>query len=266
MANSGDADVTALLGGRVRLLQPRRGFRAAIDPVLLAAAVAPRPGDRVLDVGAGSGAAALCLAHRQQDISVIGIDCDAHLVALAASSARCNGVDHRLSFVAADVAAPGTAGRPAVIAAESVDHVMTNPPYMTAGHGRRPANPARAAATVEAGADLDAWLRFCVRTLRSKGTLTMIHRADRLDAVLACLRGRVGDLRLFPLWPGGGRASKRVIIAGRKGSRAPLRLLPGLRLHAADGRYTPAAEAVLRGGEGLAIWDERLTPEAPRST
>lgn len=87
---------------------------------------------------------------------------------------------------------------------------------MTAGHGRRPANPARAAATVEAGADLDAWLRFCVRTLRSKGTLTMIHRADRLDAVLACLRGRVGDLRLFPLWPGGGRASKRVIIAGRK--------------------------------------------------
>lgn len=254
MATSGDIAESALIGGAVRLLQPRRGFRVAIDAVLLAAAVAPRSGDRVLDVGAGSGAAALCLAYRQQDITVTGIDCDGRLLAMAAESARRNGLDHCVSCVAADVAAPATIGSPTAVAAGSADHVMTNPPYRTAGTGRTPADPARAAATVETTADLAAWIRFCVRVLRPKGTLTVIHRADRLDAVLACLAPRIGDVRLYPLWPGGGRAAKRVIIAGRKGSRAPLQVLPGLCLHGPDGRFTASAEAVLRGGEGLDLW------------
>lgn len=238
-----------LLDGRVHLRQPAEGFRASIDPVLLAAAVPAMAGDTVLDVGSGTGAAALCLAARVAGVQVTGIEADRVLVRLAADNAESSGLAAQVRFYASDIAAPPVRLPPA-----SFDHVMANPPFVAAGSGRTPRDAGRAQAMVEGPLKLAGWLAFCLRMVRPGGTVTIIHRADRLDEILAGVRERLGALAILPLWPREGEPAKRVIVAGRKGSGAPLTLLPGLVLHRPDGRYTPAAEAALRGGGVLALW------------
>jgi tRNA1(Val) A37 N6-methylase TrmN6 len=114
--------------------------------------------------------------------------------------------------------------------------------------GRSPSDAGKAAAHVEAGAGLEEWITCALTQLRRKGGLTVIHRADRLDQLMATLIGRAGEIVVFPLWPGDGKPAKRIIVRARKGVATPLRLLPGLVLHGTDGRYTPEAEAILRGG------------------
>jgi tRNA1(Val) A37 N6-methylase TrmN6 len=86
---------------------------------------------------------------------------------------------------------------------------------------------------------------------RPKGSITFIHRADRMEQLLAQLSGRAGEIVVFPLWPGQDKPAKRLLLRARKSVATPTRLTPGLVLHEADGRYTAAAEAVLRGGAAL---------------
>ncbi len=234
-----------LLGGRVVLRQPVDGFRAAIDPVLLAASINAQAGETVLELGCGSGAAALCLARRVDGVTVIGLDAQADLVALAAGNARLNKLHDRAGFFAADIGAPALAeGR--------FDHVMANPPYLVARDATLPPDPARAAAVAEGAADLALWLKTAAHLVRPKGSVTIIHRADRLDAIFAAAPKALGSPVLLPLWPGIGKPAKRVIVSWRRQGRAPFRLLAGLILHEADGGFTPAAERILRAG---ADWD-----------
>lgn len=233
-----------LLDGKVRLLQPEAGYRAAIDPVLLAAAVAAAAGERVLDAGSGAGAASLCLAWRCPDISIKGIEFDPQAVALARRNIALNELTGRVEAILGSIAAP-----PPALAGGGFDQAMANPPYQA--DGTRPADPGRAAAHIEGDLGLAEWVLACLALLRPKGTLTLIHRADRLDALLTALHGKAGEVAILPLWPMDGRPAKRVLVRARKGVRGPASLLPGLVLHRADGRYTPAAEAILRDGKGL---------------
>lgn len=245
-----------LLDGRVHLRQPAHGFRASIDAVLLAAAVSAKAGEAVLDVGSGTGAAALCLAARLEGVQVTGIEADRALVRLASDNAQASGVAARARFYLGDLAAP-----PIRLSPGSFDHVMANPPFTPASRGRSPRHPGRVQAMVEGPATLSGWLDFCVRMVRQGGTVTIIQRADRLDEVLAGLTGRLGALFVLPLWPHAGDVAKRVIVGGRKGSGAPLTLLPGLVLHRPDGSYTQAAEQLLRRGEALKLeWPVRGDP------
>ena len=236
-----------LLGGRVRLIQPADGYRVAIDPVLLAAAVPAGPGERVLDLGSGTGAAALCLTVREAGCRVSGLERELALVRMAQLSAERTGVAARVDFMFGDLLAP-----PPRLAPGSFHHAMANPPYLPQGGAASP-QPARAAAHVEGEAALEDWVRAALTMVRPKGTVTFIHRADRLDALIAAFAGRAGELVLFPLWPEAGRPAKRVLVRARKGVAAPARLAPGLVLHAQGGGFTEAAEAVLRGGAGLIL-------------
>ncbi len=237
-----------LLGGKVVLRQPASGFRASIDPVFLAAAVPVAGGEKVLEVGCGSGAASLCLAARVAGAFITGLDTDRALVRLAGGNAEANGVAGRVQFFVGDLLAP-----PIRLAAASFDHVMANPPFRSATDAQPSPDPARAAATVEGKAQLEDWLRFCLMMTRHNGTVTLIYAADRLDELLASLYGRMGGIAVFPLWPSGDRSkpSKRVLVTGRRGAKSPMTLMPGLVLHRPDGRYTEAAEAVLRHGQPI---------------
>lgn len=232
-----------LLDGAVVLRQPRDGFRAAIDSVLLAAAVPAGPGETVLEPGAGVGAAAMCLAARVAGCEITGIELQPLLVRLACENILRNGRAASVEVVEGDLARP-----PDRFVPGGYDHVMMNPPYLAAGRTVVSSDPSRAASHVEGEADLTQWLGFALRMLRAKGTLTLIHRADRLDDTLAALAGRAGEIVVFPLWPGrGDKPARRVVIRARKEVATPLRLARGLVLHEDDGRYTPEADAVLRG-------------------
>jgi tRNA1(Val) A37 N6-methylase TrmN6 len=237
-----------LLGGRVRLRQPAGGYRAALDPVLLAAAVAAEPGQQVLDIGCGAGAAMLCLLARVPEARAVGLEMQRDLVRLAGDNAILNGKAAQAAVMLGDLVQP-----PPRLSPGAFDHVMANPPHLERGRAHPAAAPAKAAATVEGAADLAAWVRFALAMTRAKGTATFIHRADRIDALLGQIAGKAGEVVVFPLWPRAGHAAIRVLVRCRPQIAAPARLAAGLVLHEADGRFTAAADAVLRGAAALEL-------------
>jgi len=251
MSDGAGPVVSTLLDGRLRCLQPLTGYRIAIDTVLLAAAVPASATGRLLDVGTGTGAAGLCVAARIAGVQIDGLEIQPEFADLARQNADINGLADRFHIVSGDVAKP-----PATIRPDSYDHVISNPPYVAAGKGRMPREPSRQLATMESNVDLSDWMSFCIRMARTRGTITVVHRADRVAEILAALAGRVGDLVIYPLWPGGdapSRPAKRVIIQGRKGMQGPTVLATGLVLHAPGGSYTDAARRVLVDAEALEI-------------
>jgi tRNA1(Val) A37 N6-methylase TrmN6 len=237
-----------LLDGRLRILQPMAGYRVAIDPIFLAAAVPAGPGDLVLDAGTGVGAAALCLAWRVPGARVRGIELQPDLLRLAIRNFELNGLAGRADAMLGDILRP-----PPRLAPGGFAHVMANPPHQAPGTGPSSPHTGKAAANREGEARLSDWVRFCFGMVRPQGSVTFIHRADRLEDLLAALAGQGGEIVVFPLWPGVGKPASRILVRARKANATPTRLAPGLVLHEADGRYTPAAEAVLRQGAGLVL-------------
>jgi tRNA1(Val) A37 N6-methylase TrmN6 len=237
-----------LLGGRVRVRQPTSGYRVAIDPVFLAASVPAEPHQLVLDVGCGAGAAMLCLAARVPQVRVVGLEMQRDLVRLAGDNAILNAMEARVSVMIGDLLHP-----PPRLSPGAFDHVMANPPFHERDRATPAATPGKAAATIEGDADLAAWVRFCLAMARPKGTVTFIHRADRLDALIGEIAGRAGEVVIYPLWPGEDRPASRILVRARKQIAAPARLARGLVLHRPDGRPTDRADAVLREGRGLEL-------------
>jgi tRNA1(Val) A37 N6-methylase TrmN6 len=240
----------AFLDGRLRLWQPRAGYRAATDPVLLAAFVPALPGERVLELGCGAGTAALCLAARIPGLELHGLEVQPAYAALARRNAAENGL--ALAVHEGDLRRP-----PAALRALAFDHVLANPPFHPAGVTGA-ADPGRDAAHREGEAGLADWIDAGLRRLRPGGRLALIHRTARLGAILAGLEGRAGAVEILPLAGRDGRPAERVLVRARKGRRAPLVLHAPFTLHegrAHDGdreSYTAAAQRVLRGMEALA--------------
>lgn len=237
-----------LLGGRVILRQPGDGYRVAIDPVLLAASVPAASAGRLLDVGTGVGAAALCFARRVPGARVTGLELQPDLVRLARENAALNDMQDRVSIVEGDILEP-----PRQLRAGAFDHVVANPPYLPADRADPPPHASKAAANVEGAARLADWVGFALSMAKPKGCITVVHRADRLDELLTLLHGRAGGIVVFPLWPKPGREAKRVIVRARPGVKTPARIAAGLVLHNEDGSYTDEALAILRDGEALTL-------------
>ena len=238
----------SILGGRVRLLQPPRGYRAAIDPVLLAAAVPALPGMRVLDLGTGTGAAALCLAARVPGVHVTGIEQDPVVAAAARAGVAASGLSDWVAVLTSDLAL-----WPAGLPMGGFNHVIANPPFLISGAATPPPDRQKRDANVEQGARLEAWVATARRALRPRGGLTLIHRADRFDYVIRALGASFGDIHLFPLWPRVGTGARRILVHARLGGRGPARIAAGLVLHEANGEYTAAAQAVLRDGQAISL-------------
>ncbi|MEO0866756.1 MAG: methyltransferase, partial [Pseudomonadota bacterium] len=214
MTSTSDSDLShdAFLGGRLHLWQPRRGYRAGVDPVLLAASVPARAGQSVLDLGCGVGAAALCLGARVPGLELLGVERQADYAALAVR----NGLD----AVTADLTQ-----LPDDVKARGFDHVLANPPYFDRAEGHAAQDRGREGAL---GVDtpLEAWVDVAARRLRPKGFLHMIHRAERVPDILGAATGRLGSAEIWPICPRVGKAAELVIFRARKEGRAPFVLHP----------------------------------------
>ncbi len=253
LADAGETEAVAdkadsLLGGQVGLYQPQGGYRVAVDPVLLAASVPAASTERLLDVGTGAGAAALCFAHRVPGSRVTGLELQPEMGALARRNVELNDMKGRVAILDGDLLRP-----PGELEGGDFDHVIANPPYLPAERADPPPDASKAAANVEGEAVLADWVDFALRMAKPKGAVTFIHRADRLDELLALFHGRAGGIVVFPLWPKPGREAKRVIVRARPGVKTPMRLSAGLVLHEEDGEYTDNALSILRDGSALTL-------------
>ena len=237
-----------ILGGQLRLLQPADGHRIGQDAILLAAAVAAQAGELALEGGAGVGAASLCLAHRVPGLSVDAIEVDPTLAELCRENAGRNGLVDAVAVYCADIADP-----PYRVTAETYHHVFMNPPFLEAHAALASPRPRRANAHHESNVMLRDWVKFAVTMARPGGSITIIHRVDRMDDLLAALKGRAGRCEIFPLWPGGDKPAKRLILRAYKGLDGAMTLHRGLTLHAVGKKYTDEAERILRAGQALSF-------------
>lgn len=246
-----DADLTqdAFLGGRLTILQPRTGYRAATDPVFLAAACPAQAGHQVLELGCGVGVAALCLATRVPGLALTGVERQSAYAALARRNAEANGAD--MDVVEADLAY-----LPPDLKQRAFDHVIANPPYFPGGAGT-PADDAGREAAMREDTPLALWTGTARARLKPRGWLTMIQSADRLPECLVALSDGFGTISVLPLQSRIGRPASRVVIRARKGGRSPFVLLPPVLIHESGSHpgdhpdYTELAEAVLRNSSAL---------------
>jgi tRNA1(Val) A37 N6-methylase TrmN6 len=238
----------ALLGGRLRIRQPARGYRVNVDTLLLAAALPSARirggGTRVVEPGCGVAAALLAVASGcsvDRDVEFVGIERDPAFAALARENVRLNGEERRTRIIEADALDPSADFG-------VFDYVLFNPPYDTAGEGRPPAVGKQGAFIADR--PIDEWIKVWSNRMCAQASMTLIHRAHKLTEILIAFEGRLGGVEVFPIRPDARSKASRVIVRAWKGSRAPLKLFAGLDLHPADGsgdKYTLQAEAILRG-------------------
>jgi len=242
------------LDGRLRILQPEKGYRAGIDAVFLAASIPCAEGDRIFEAGTGTGVAALCLAFRVPGVQITGIEVQARYAMLAEENARRNECGSGIKIIHADIKEALRRDVAHLPAAGSFAHAFANPPYFEDGKSTPSPVTLKAGAHNFAAEDLDLWVKALHGLLEPRGTATLVYRAEALPKLLATFEGRFGDITVAPLFPRHGLAASRIIVQGVKGSRAPVQLLPGLVLHGDDGKFTREAEAILRDG---AAWPMR---------
>ena len=235
-----------LLGGRIEIDQPARGYRAGMDAALLAAACEAKPGERVLEAGCGVGGALLSAAARRPGARFVGLERDAAMADLARTNAAANAMADRLEILTGEVEAGfKTLGLP------PFDHVFSNPPFFDDAAALRAPAPGKVGAWMADGG-LEAWTGFLLKAVREGGTITLIHRADRLADILTLLAPKAGSFRVRAIQPFTDEPAKRVMVRAIKTGKAPLVLLPALVLHPRDGdKHTAEVEAILRGEAAL---------------
>lgn len=234
----------ALLGGRIRLRQPAKGYRAGMDAALLAAAIAVQPGERLLEAGCGAGAVLMQIATRRPGVRLTGLERDSAMAALARENAQLNGFE--ATILEGDVAAGFR-----TLELEPFDWAISNPPFFDDPTAMRAPSPGKRGAWM-ADDGLAAWTGFLLKAVREGGRIVMIHRADRLADLLALLGEKAGSIAVRGIHPHADEPAKRVLVSAVKTGKAPLRLLPPLILHDRTGaKHTPEAEAILRGGDSL---------------
>jgi|SRR5580658_1347420 tRNA1(Val) A37 N6-methylase TrmN6 len=229
-----------ILGGRVRLAQPAKGYRAGLDAALLAAACGARAGERVLEAGCGVGAAMLAAAARAPGAVFVGVERDAAMLALAQANIAANRFGDRVGALAGDVTDGPPRGAP-------FDAAICNPPFFDDPGALRAPHPGKRGAFL-ADDGLAAWTSYLLKSVRDGGAITVIHRADRLADLLASLGARAGSFQVRPIHPFADAPASRVLVRATRSGRAPLKLLPPLVLHERGGaKHAPEAEAILRG-------------------
>lgn len=233
-----------LLDKKIKIFQPVNGYRASTDAVLLSSLVRIKNGDGILDVGSGTGAVSLCLAHRLQNLNpqITGLEIQPELAELSNASAQANGFS--ACFLNCDIRQKVSG-----LNGGSFDHVITNPPYAE----KDMPSPYAGKATAHNFSDftLTAWINFCLRMTKPQGYFYIINRAEAIDEILAALHKKTGNIQIIPVFSKPRQNAKRIMIIARKASRSPAVIHQGITIHTPDGTYTSQAQNILRKGAGF---------------
>ncbi|MGI3169196.1 tRNA1(Val) (adenine(37)-N6)-methyltransferase [Pseudooceanicola sp. C21-150M6] len=241
------------LGGRIKLWQPARGYRAGVDPVFLAASINARAGQSVLDLGCGAGAASLCLGARVDGLRLVGLERQAAYAELA----RRNAVENAADF---DVVEGDLSDMPPALRQQRFDHVMANPPYFLRSASVAATDAGREGALGE-DTPLINWVEAAAKRCAPGGTVTFIHRVARLPELITEFHRLLGSVELVPLIPRIGRESQLCIVRARKGGRAEFRIRPGLIVHNDTAHscdktdYSPDAARILKDAAAMPFLD-----------
>ncbi len=229
-----------VLNKRLKLAHSEKGFKTSIDSVLLAASCLAKAGDHILDMGCGVGGAGFCVLSRVEGARLTGVEIQADHVALATRNAIANMMQSRAEFIVSDIRDYRQE--------KAFDHIICNPPYLEAGAHLRSPHAEKATAMGHENEDLTVkdWVDAAHFCLKSNGSLSMIHRADKIDKIIMALGKRFGAVEIFPLWPKAGEDAKRVILRCIKDRKSPATLHAGFVLHNEDGSYTAQTENILR--------------------
>lgn len=237
-----------LLNLKVKIFQPSNGYRASTDAVILSALPEKiKNKDRILDIGSGTGAISLCLAHRlqQYDVQIHGFELQKDLTELSNLSAQANNFSHFLQYHNVDIRNNKLPEK-----ANSFQHVISNPPYSESD--MKSPNKSKSLAHNFTEFNLNNWIQFCLKMLAPFGYFYMINRAEALPQMLSSLQGKAGDINIIPLYSKEGQKAKRVLVSARKSSKAPATIQPAFIIHKKDGTYTTQAEQILRLGKSFA--------------
>ncbi|HEY8964064.1 MAG TPA: methyltransferase domain-containing protein [Alphaproteobacteria bacterium] len=240
-----EIDESYLLSERVRLLQLKTGLRAGLDAVMLAASVPAKSGEKILDLGCGTGGAGLCVLGRVPDACLTGFDIQDDLIGLARQSAILN--KWECDFIVGDVRDKSA------LPLDHFDHALCNPPYLQAGTWYDTPDQTRSKQLGKKDGDavLQDWIDCLQRVIKPSGTISIIHRADHADKIIQALGTRFGGMEIWPLYPHEGEAASRIIIRALKNRKSPAIFHPGIILHTRDGLWTGEAKAILESAESL---------------
>jgi tRNA1(Val) A37 N6-methylase TrmN6 len=234
-----------VLNKRLKLLHSEKGFKTSMDSVLLAAACRAKSGDHILDIGCGVGGAGLCVLTRVDGVKLTGVEIQEDHAELARQNAKVNGMQERCTFVNADICEYREE--------KAFNHIICNPPYLEAeAHLRSPSKEkATAMGHEDREVSVKEWVDCAYFCLKSNGTFTMIHRADKVDKIILAMGKRFGAIEIIPLWPKVGKNAKRVIVRAIKDRKSPATIHAGITLHNDDGEYSYVAEKILREMETI---------------
>jgi tRNA1(Val) A37 N6-methylase TrmN6 len=235
---------TTLLDGRVSLTQSLDGLRASMDSVLLASAVTVKSGDHILDMGCGTGAVGLCVHARLKDLDLVmhGIDIQNHMIDFAKGNARDNDAGNGENYITGDITDKN------VYTAEQFNHIIMNPPYYNESERLQSPDPAREKAY---SGELSDWIGSANHWLKHGGSLSIIHRADKLDDILCALKGKFGAIEIWPIHSKMNEPAIRVIVKGVRNRKTPLVIHPAVTLFDENGEQSAQAQSILRDGVGF---------------
>ncbi len=251
--SEGELTLDGFLDGKLLISQPKQGYRAATDPVFLAASVDAQPGQKILELGCGVGVAMACLGFRVSDLTLFGVEIQPEYAALA----RLNLEKNRQTGC---VVCGDLQEMPVAIKELNFDHVIANPPFFDINSHTEPSSKGKKTAHIGNADTVEIWTKAALRRLKPGGVVTLLHRAEALTNILATLRGNAGDINVLPIVSRRGKSARRVIVQARKGAKGPLQLLSPLVVHKGDKHgeiaddYSDKAKSILRNGGALHFW------------
>ena len=240
----------SFLGGGIRIWQPKKGYRAGIDPILLAATVNVSAGQKVLDLGCGVGTASFAIGYRVKNVELYGIEIQKVFADLADLNSKENGIELQ-------VECSNISNLSSNITSKNFDHVIANPPYFDRKSSVRGINLSKEKSFGDT-LPISEWLKVAAKRAKPKGFVHFIVRPDRLMEIFTNMPNSLGSLVITPVISRKNENAKLTILHAKKNGRAGFIISSPIVLHPQKSdireKYIPEVDKVLRNGASLINW------------